>query len=139
VAKRSTSHCPIHFALEAFGDAWTLLVVRDLMFKGKSSYGEFLESDEKISTNILADRLALLETHGIVTKTVIRSASARTRYELTEKGLALMPMLVEMIAWSATYDPKSAAPPAFVMRARKDRAGLMKELRQAHRSKARDV
>jgi DNA-binding HxlR family transcriptional regulator len=122
------SHCPIYFALEIFGDAWTLLVVRDLMFKGKTSYGAFLESGEGISTNILADRLALLEKHGIVTKTVIRTASARTRYELTEKGLALMPMLVELIAWSANYDPKTGAPPEFAQRVRKDRAALLKEL-----------
>jgi DNA-binding HxlR family transcriptional regulator len=133
------SHCPIYFALEIFGDAWTLLVVRDLMFKGKTSYGAFLESGEGISTNILADRLALLEKHGIVTKTVIRTASARTRYELTEKGLALMPMLVELIAWSANYDPKTGAPPEFAQRVRKDRAALLKELRRAHRATVGDA
>ena len=50
------SHCPINYALESFGDKWTLLIIRDLMFKAKQSYGDFLSSNEKISTNILADR-----------------------------------------------------------------------------------
>jgi DNA-binding HxlR family transcriptional regulator len=129
--QRTKSHCPIHFALDIFGDGWSLLVVRDLMFKQKSSYGELLESGDGISTNILANRLARLEDEGIITKDVIRTADARTRYKLTEKGLDLMPMLVEMIAWSARYDPKSAADEEFVRRARTDRAKLLRELRAA--------
>ena len=126
--KGPRSHCPIHFALDIFGDAWSLLVVRDLMFKGKSSYRDFLEAEERISTNILADRLALLEEHGVITKDVIHTAAARTSYRLTEKGFDLMPMLLEMIAWSAKYDPKTAAPQDFVRRVRRDRDGLIQEL-----------
>src|SRR5438552_18209446 len=108
--RKSRSHCPIHFALDVFGDAWSLLVVRDLMFKQKSSYRDFLEGGEGISTNILADRLARLEEAGILSKEKIHTAAARTHYRLTDKGLDLMPMLLEMIAWSARYDPKTAAP-----------------------------
>jgi DNA-binding HxlR family transcriptional regulator len=115
--------------LDVFGDAWSLLIVRDLMFKQKTSYRELLESGDGISTNILANRLTRLEDEGIVTKDVIHTADARTRYRLTEKGLDLMPMLVEMIAWSARYDPKSAAEKEFVRRARTDREKLMRELR----------
>jgi DNA-binding HxlR family transcriptional regulator len=115
-----------------FGDAWSLLIVRDLMFKEKSSYRDFLDGGENISTNILADRLARLESEGIISKDVIHTADARTRYRLTDKGLDLMPMLVEMIAWSARYDPKTAADKHFVRRARGDRDALIKELRSAH-------
>src|SRR5438105_9461493 len=114
VSKRKPqSHCPIHFALDVFGDAWSLLIVRDLMFKQKSSYRDFLDGGEGISTNILADRLTRLEDAGILSKEVIHTAAARTHYRLTEKGLDLMPMLLEMIAWSAHYDPKTAAPEEF--------------------------
>ena len=130
MSKRPKSHCPIHYALDTFGDAWSLLIVRDLMFKGKSSFRDFLESGESISTNILADRLVVLEEHGIVTKDVIHTKTARTHYQLTDKGLDLMPMLLELIAWSAKYDPKTAAPNDFVRRVRKDRDGLMRELKR---------
>jgi DNA-binding HxlR family transcriptional regulator len=129
-ARKPKSHCPIHFALHVFGDAWTLLVVRDLMFKGKSSYRDFLDADEGISTNILADRLGRLEAEGIITRDVIHTADARTRYVLTDKGLDLMPMLLEMIAWSAKHDPKTAAAKDFVRRVRTDRDALVDELRE---------
>jgi DNA-binding HxlR family transcriptional regulator len=128
--KKPESHCPIHFALNIFGDAWSLLIVRDLMFKRKSSYRDFLEGGEGISTNILADRLARLEAEGIITKDVIHTADARTRYRLTSKGVDLMPMLVEMIAWSAKHDPKTAAERTFVRQARTDREGLLSQLRE---------
>jgi DNA-binding HxlR family transcriptional regulator len=127
--RRAKSHCPIHFALDIFGDSWSLLVVRDLMFKRKSSYRELLDGGDGISTNILADRLSRLEADGIITKDVIHTADARTKYRLTDKGLDLMPMLLEMIAWSGRYDPKTAADRAFVTRVRRDRDGLMRELR----------
>lgn len=132
--RRPKSHCPIHFALDVFGDAWSLLVVRDLMFKQRSSYRELLESGDGISTNILADRLARLEAAGIITREVIQSADARTRYRLTNKGLDLLPMLLEMIAWSARHDPKSAADGDFVRRVHEDRARLIQELRAAANS-----
>jgi len=126
---KPSSHCPIHFALGIFGDAWSLLVVRDLMFKGKSSYRDFLASGEGISTNILAERLQRLEAHGIITRDVIHTATARTNYKLTPKGLDLMPMLLEMIAWSARHDAKTAASRDFVRRVRGDRDELVRELR----------
>ena len=127
--RKPKSRCPIYFALDIFGDAWSLLIVRDLMFKQKSSYRDLVDGGEGISTNILADRLARLEADGIITKEVIHTAVARTQYKLTEKGFDLMPMLLEMIAWSARYDPKTAAPNDFVKRVLTDRDGLVTELR----------
>ena len=62
------SYCPINLSLEIFGDAWTLLVLRDMMFAGKRHFRELLQSDERISSNILADRLARLVEHGLLTK-----------------------------------------------------------------------
>lgn len=81
------SDCPINFALEIFGDRWTLLIIRDLMFKGKHYYGEFSQMEEKIATNILADRLVLLEEAGIVTRIIDQQHNSKKIYKLSQKGL----------------------------------------------------
>jgi DNA-binding HxlR family transcriptional regulator len=85
------------------GDKWTLLIVRDMVFAGKSTYGQFLQSEEKMATNILADRLAGLEAQGIISKAVAADKKSKFTYRLTEKGVAIVPILVELILWSATY------------------------------------
>ncbi len=123
------SHCPINYAQEMFGDKWSLLIVRDLMFKKKKYYGEFLKSEEKISTNILANRLEKLEKSNIISKKQDEHHHARYIYALTQKGKDLLPMLLEMLAWSALYDDKSEAPPLFVKRLEKNRTSLIKDLR----------
>jgi DNA-binding HxlR family transcriptional regulator len=128
VAKSRRSDCPISFALDIFGDRWTLLVIRDLLFKGKSHYRDFVESEERIATNILADRLKSLEEHGIVTRNVAPRNAGGVSYRLTPKGLDLAPTLVELILWSATHDPDTAASPEFVTAAREDRTSLLAEI-----------
>ena len=120
------SDCPISFALDIFGDKWTLLIIRDLMFKGKVYYGDFVHSEEKIATNILADRLTVLERFGIVNKS--RASRVKTRYTLTGKGIDLLPVLVEIILWSAKYDPQTAAEKKFIIAARKDKKKLIKRI-----------
>ena len=95
------SDCPVNFAVESLGDKWSLIIVRDMIFWGKKTYGDFLKSDERIATNILADRLAFLEKEGILTKSPDSSDKRKEVYSLTEKGIDLIPMLLEMIAWSA--------------------------------------
>lgn len=122
------SDCPINFAMEIFGDRWTFLVVRDLMFKGKHLYGEFLLSEEGIATNILADRLTLLEGNGIVSKSSDPSHKQKIIYRLTQKGIDLVPVLVEMIMWSAKYDKQSAVDKNFVKLVKKDKAKLIAEI-----------
>jgi DNA-binding HxlR family transcriptional regulator len=108
------SHCPVNFALEVFGDPWTLLIVRDIVFWGRKTYSEFLESREHISTNILADRLAHLEREGIITKKPHPTDRRKEVYSLTKKGLAIIPALLELSGWSTTFDPLSTAPRDFV-------------------------
>jgi DNA-binding HxlR family transcriptional regulator len=115
-----------------FGDSWTLLIVRDLMFKGKSSYTEFLRGEEGIATNVLADRLSRLERDGIVEKAP-KGDRAKRRYVLTTKGMDLLPILLEAIRWSAKYDDRTAADRAFVRRLAKDRKGLDQQIRSALR------
>ncbi|QDK39359.1 helix-turn-helix domain-containing protein [Bdellovibrio sp. NC01] len=107
--KKLRSHCPINFVLEAFGDKWTLLVLRDIVFRGKSTYGEFLKSEEGFATNILATRLEHLEAEHVLQKIVDPADARRSQYMLTEKGLDLIPILFEMMVWSEKYDPKSEA------------------------------
>lgn len=94
------SDCPVNFALETFGDKWSLLIIRDIVFWGKKTYGEFLNSDEGIATNILAARLAQLEQEGILARSPDPADKRRDVYSLTEKGLELIPLLVEIVAWS---------------------------------------
>lgn len=122
------SDCPINFALEIFGDRWTFLIVRDLMFKGKHYYGEFLTSEEKIATNILADRLALLEMNGIISKSSDPSHKQKINYRLTLKGIDLIPILIEVIMWSAKYDKDSAVDFNFVKSVEHDKVGLITQL-----------
>lgn len=123
--RKRKSDCPIYFGLEIFGDKWTLLVVRDLMFKDKHYFGEFLGMEEKIATNILANRLALLEESGIVTKTVDLKHKSKQVYKLSPKGIDLLPTLIEIIMWSAKYDKQTAAGKEFIREAKKDREGLI--------------
>lgn len=129
--RRRKSDCPVHFALEVFGDAWTLLNVRDLMFKGSTTYTEFLRAEEGIATNVLADRLVRLEKDGIIAKERDSERATASRYRLTPKGIALLPIMLEIIQWSAKYDPRSAAPRKFVKRLRAEKARLTVELRSA--------
>lgn len=122
------SDCPINFALELFGDRWTFLIVRDLMFKGKHYYKEFLEAEEGIATNILADRLSALEEAGIISKTVDPTHRSKQIYKLTKKGIDLVPVLVEVIMWSAKYDKNSAVDIKFVKSVKRDKVGLISQI-----------
>jgi DNA-binding HxlR family transcriptional regulator len=124
------SDCPINFALETFGDTWSLLIIRDIVYFGKQTYGEFLASEEGIATNILANRLVRLEQQGILTKLPHPTDVRKERYVLTEKGLDLIPVLVEIANWSAAYDPQTGAPPAWIalMKAEREKMiGLIRE------------
>src|SRR5467141_3246711 len=104
--RQRRSDCPVHFALEVFGDAWTLLIIRDLMFKDRTSYTDFLRGGEGIATNVLADRLIRLEEDGIIRRDVVSGRAPSRRYRLTPKGMDLLPIMLEIIGWSAKYDPK---------------------------------
>lgn len=123
------SACPIDYALGIFGDRWTLLIVRDLLFSGKRHFREFLDSPEGIATNILADRLKKLEAWGLVTRAADAESARQVIYRLTDKGLDLTPALLEIIRWSARHDADTGAPAAFVRRIEKDRDGLAAEIR----------
>jgi DNA-binding HxlR family transcriptional regulator len=124
------SDCPINFALETFGDPWSLLIIRDMVYFGKKTFGEFLESEEGMATNILASRLARLEQQGILVKRPSRSDKRKEEYVLTEKGLDLIPVLVEMANWSAQHDAQTAAPPAWIALMRAEREQMIQRMRE---------
>ncbi len=123
------SDCPLNVSLEIFGDRWTLLIVRDLMLKGRSRFGELLEGGEGIASNILTDRLAKLEQHGIVERRRDPTDARRWAYRLTRRGIDLAPVLFEMILWAARHE-KTAAPPAEIKAMEQDRDAYLDAIRR---------
>jgi DNA-binding HxlR family transcriptional regulator len=121
------SGCPISVSLEIFGDRWSLLVVRDLMFKGMRTFKEFAAAGEGIATNVLAERLERLESAGIVARAADPADARRVLYRLTEKGMGLAPVLVEMVIWAARYEDTDA-PVETVRAMRRDRAAFITSL-----------
>ncbi len=112
------STCPVAQVLDLLGDRWSLLIVRDAVLFGKQRYSEFLAADEGISTNILANRLKLLEANGLLQKYPDPEDGKSSIYLPTEEGLALVPVIVEMMRWSVGTGrvPKGLDPPAFMVR-----------------------
>jgi len=119
------SGCPISFSLDVFGDRWTLLVLRDLLLKGKRHFRELAASDEGIATNILTDRLKRLERSGIIVRSRDENDGRQVIYSATEKGLGLIPVLLELAAWGATHDPETDAPSDFVPSFQRDREAVI--------------
>ena len=134
-SRQRRSGCPISIALELLGDAWSLLIVRDLMFKDRRTYNDFLTGGEGIASNILADRLRKLETAGVIEKRLDPGDGRRFVYRLSPKGMDLGPVLVELVIWSARHE-STDAPPAVVRRMRSDREGFLSDVRRRWQSSA---
>jgi DNA-binding HxlR family transcriptional regulator len=130
--KKLRSHCPVNYSLEAFGDRWALLILRDIIFRGKRTYGEFLRSEEGFATNILASRLEHLIETGILQCEGDEKDGRKEIYSITEKGLDLIPVIFEMILWSEKYDGKSEARriSRLVELIRKDNRKISKKVRE---------
>src|SRR2546429_4866717 len=112
VAERR-SDCPLNATLEVLGDRWSLLIVRDLMFKGRTTYKDFLAGGEGIATNVLANRLQRLEAEGIIEKGRDAADARRLVYRITTKGPAPAPVLFELIVWGA-LPYQTASPPTTI-------------------------
>lgn len=123
---RVRSDCPISCSLDVFGDKWSLLIIRDIMLRGKMSYSEFLESEEKIATNILANRLNVLVSENILSKRVSPDNKSKYIYSLTEKGVDLLPIIIEIMDWGAKYNANSPRR-ELGKRIKKDKAGVVEE------------
>lgn len=106
--------------VETLGDRWSFLILRDLVMRGKRYYGEMLESEEGISTNILAARLVQLEREGFVVKRRDQTHGSRYVYTPTQKALDAISVMLQMVLWSYKYDPDSLAPREMVERIKAD-------------------
>ena len=109
------SQCPIASTLDIVGDKWSMVILRDL-FTGKRRFGQFLESPERITTNVLADRLERLEANGLISRHPYSERPPRYEYLLTEKGAGLLPALQEISRWANRYLLRTDAPPEMFMR-----------------------
>lgn len=118
------SECPISFSLDFLGDKWTLLIIRDIFAYGKTTYKDFLNSDEKIATNILADRLATLEKYGFVERRISEAKKSSVNYFATEKTIDLIPVIMELNLWGNKYSPTGYA--GLIEELKKDKAGTIK-------------
>lgn len=105
--KGHKSQCPINLSLEVFGDRWTLLVLRDMIFGGRRHFRELLDSEERISSNILTDRLKALTDHGLITRAGDPAHKQKVVYSLTEQAIALVPVFVQIGAWGRSFLPVS--------------------------------
>jgi len=122
------SGCPLNASVEMLGDRWSLLIIRDMMVLGSRTYKEFLNSHEKIATNVLADRLNRLESFGILSSQNDPSDRRKRIYLLTPKGIDLAPVLTEMVLWAAAHEETGNQ--ALVEMMRKDKAQFLRGVRE---------
>jgi DNA-binding HxlR family transcriptional regulator len=136
---RRLSGCPIDYALDLFGDRWTLLVIRDLLFAGKRHFKELMESPERIASNILTARLKKLEARGLIERRPDPDNRKQVIYTLTDKGRDLTPVLVEMVRWGGRHDPNSLCPKSVVTQFTRDNEYLLAEMREGMKNAVRKV
>lgn len=129
VKAKHRSGCPVSISLEIFGDRWSLLIIRDLMVRGYHTFKEFQNSGENIATNILAGRLKKLEGAGIVCTEPDPSDARRVNYRLTEKGISLAPVMLELLIWGAKYEQSGPAC-GFMEEMDRNREALLSEVRR---------
>ena len=125
---RRRSGCPLNASVEILGDRWSLLIIRDMMLRGARTYKEFLNSYERIATNILADRLQRLIEHGIISAKRASSDGRKLIYSLTPKGIDLAPVLTEMVLWAGRHEETENQ--ALIREMLKDKEGFMARIRQ---------
>lgn len=130
------SQCPISLALDVVGDKWSLLIIRDLMFAGKRHYRELLQSDEGISSNILAERLRRLVEAGVLTRTGDPTHRQKAIYSLTPMGIDLLPVVAQLGIWGRRHRPATKESGAAAARLEKGGPELLNtmkaELRARH-------
>lgn len=124
--EKHRSGCPVSISLDIFGDRWSLLIIRDMMVRGYRTFGQFLASGEGIASNILSDRLRKLEAGGIVTPEPAAEDGRSIHYRLTEKGIALAPVMLELLIWAAHHE-QTDAPCAVIDHMEQNRAAVLAE------------
>lgn len=127
---KKRSECPVSSSLDIWGDKWSLLIVRDLMLSKQCTYGDFLKSEEKIATNILAARLQMLEENGVIVKLNHPESKAKVLYRLTQKGIDLLPLMIEINLWAEKYMTIPAERKAILKEVKKDKEKSIKAMMQ---------
>ena len=122
------NQCPIRFGLGVFGDRWSLLIVRDMRFRGYSRFQEFLGADEGISTNILADRFSRLEAQQIITRRKDPEDGRQVLYALTDKGRDLLPVMLAIFVWAGKHDPETRVSAELADQIRTDLCAVQDEM-----------
>lgn len=125
---KKRSDCPISCTLDVFGDKWSFLIIRDLIFAKECTYGDFLKSIEGIATNILATRLLMLEENKIIKKLEHPKSKAKVLYKLTRKGIDLLPVLIEMHLWFDKYGNIPEDKREMLEIVKKDKSGFIENL-----------
>src|SRR6476469_8609559 len=125
---KKRSDCPISNSLDIWGDKWSLLIIRDLMFAKECTYGDFLKAQEGIATNILASRLQVLEENKIIEKLDHPDSKAKVLYRLTKKGIDLLPIMIEINLWAEKYSSITEDRKAMLKEVKKDKAGFIKSM-----------
>jgi DNA-binding HxlR family transcriptional regulator len=123
------SGCPVSISLEILGDRWSLLIIRDLMVRGYRTFKDFQGSSERIASNILADRLRKLEAAGMISAELEGTDARRINYRLTEKGIDLAPVLLDLLIWAARHE-ETGAPCAVIDNIEKNREQVLAEARR---------
>ncbi len=123
---KKRSDCPVSCSLDIWGDKWSLLIIRDLMFAKECTYGDFLKSGEGIATNILASRLKELEENKMIEKLDHPGSKAKVLYRLTKKGIDLVPVMIEINLWSEKYFTLPPDKKALLKEVKKDKAAFIK-------------
>ncbi len=121
------SACPISCSLDIFGDKWSLLIIRDMIYFNKSTYSDFLNSAEGIATNILASRLQSLENNKLIEKLEHPESKAKVLYRLTQKSIDLLPILVEIHLWADKYYDIPADINELIIKAKNGKDEFIKE------------
>lgn len=126
-SESSAPTCPVAFALEVFGDRWTLLVLRDILLESRCTYKDILAANKGMATSVLADRLKRLQRRGLISKGRDGSDARQFIYRPTKLGVSVIPMLVEMIMWGVKHG-NGTVDSSFMRRVNKDRDKFIKEL-----------
>ncbi len=122
------NQCPIRYGVGVFGDRWSLLIIRDMMFRGSTRFQDFLNASEGIATNVLSDRLSRLEGQQIISRQKDPANGRQVLYDLTDKGRDLLPVLLAVIGWAEKYDPETKISSEMGERIRTDLFGVRDEL-----------
>jgi DNA-binding HxlR family transcriptional regulator len=122
------SDCPISSSLDIFGDKWSLLIVRDLMLHKTRTYGDLAKSQEKIATNILANRLQVLEDNGIIIKLPYPDNKVKSLYRLSQKGVDIIPALIEIALWGGKHVSNAEESSPFLKKAKKNKMIFLKNI-----------